>query len=167
LEGDIDQGRVKAYEAKKAELQETADHLRDKLTALKGERKKTQRHVTLGELPEDARFERLAVNSKHFIDTIKMIAYRAETAMAHTLQEKMLRTDDTPALLCAVYTTEADILPDEAAGTLTVCLHRMASRSHDKAIAHLCEELNATETVYPGTNLRVIYKMVSSHNPSR
>jgi len=167
LEGDIDQCRVKAYEAKKAELQEAAAHLRDKLTALKGERKNTQRHVTLGELPEDARFERLAVNSKHFIDTIKMIAYRAETAMAHTLQEKMLRTDDARALLRAVYTTEADMLPDEAAQTLTVRLHRMASRSHDKVIAHLCEELNATETVYPGTNLRLIYEMVSLHNPSR
>jgi hypothetical protein len=162
LEGNLDPGRVETYELKKADLQEQADHLREKVAALKGERKNTKRHITFGELPANARFERLALSSKHLIDTVKMVAYRAETAMAHTLREKMSRNDDARALLRAVYATEADLLPDEVAGTLTVRLHRMASHSHDEAIAHLCIELNATETVYPGTNLRLIYELVSS-----
>lgn len=167
LEGNLDPGRVEAYELKKADLQEQADHLRGKVAALKGERKNTKRHITFGELPADARFERLAVSSKHLIDTVKMVAYRAETAMAHTLREKMSRNDDARALLRAVYATEADLLPDEVAGTMTVRLHRMASRSHDEAITHLCEELNATETVYPGTNLRLVYELVSSQSTQR
>lgn len=167
LEGDIDPGRVEAYEVKKAELQEEAQHLREELAALKGARKNLKRHITFRELPDDARFERLAVSSKHLIDTVKMVAYRAETAMAHTLREKLARTDDARALLRAIYATEADLLPDEAAGTLTVRLHRMASRSHDESITHLCEELNATETLYPGTNLRLVYELVSSQITQR
>jgi len=167
LEGNLDPGRVDAYELKKADLQEQADHLREKVAALKVERKNTKRHITFGELPADARFERLALSSKHLIDTVKMVAYRAETAMAHTLREKMSRNDDARALLRAVYATEADLIPDEVAGTLTVRLHRMASRSHDEAITHLCEELNATETVYPGTNLRLVYELVSSQITQR
>jgi hypothetical protein len=70
-------------------------------------------HITFGELPEEAKFERLAVSGKHMIDTIKMVAYRAETAMAHTLKEKMSRQDDARTLLRSIYTTDADLLPDE------------------------------------------------------
>ena len=167
LEGDIDPARITAYETRKAGLQEEMTHLREELATLKAQRKETKRHISFGELPDDARFERLEVNSKHLIDTVKMVAYRAETAMAHTLREQLARTDDARSLLRAIYTTEADLLPDETAGTLTVRLHRMASRSHDAAIVHLCEELNATETIYPGTNLRLVYELVSSQSPTR
>lgn len=165
LDGEIDPDRVEGYERKKGELQEDVEHLRDEIQALKAERKKVNRHITFGELPEEARFERLAVNGKHMIDTIKMVAYRAETAMAHTMKEKMARQDDARALLRSIYTTEADLLPDEKNGTLTVRLHNMASRIHDAAVMHLCAELNATETVYPGTNLRLIYELVSLRIP--
>jgi hypothetical protein len=165
LEGDIDPDKVKMYESKKGELQEAAEQLRAELTPLKEQRKSIKRHITFGELPESARFERLAVNSKHLIDTVKMVAYRAETAMAHTLGEKMARTDDARALLRSIYTTEADLIPNEAAGTLTVRLHNMTSRIHDAAVTHLCKELNETETVYPGTNLKLVYELVSSRIP--
>jgi prepilin-type processing-associated H-X9-DG protein len=165
LEGEIDPDRVETYEWKKGELQEEVEHLRGEIVALKAERKQVKRHITFGELPEEARFERLAINSKHMIDTIKMVAYRAETAMAHTLKEKMSRQDDARTLLRSIYTTEADLLPDENKKTLTVRLHNMASRIHDAAVMHLCDELNATETVYPGTDLRLVYELVSSGIP--
>ena len=50
---------------------------------------------------------------KHLLDTIKMIAYRAETAMAVLVREHMARTDDARALLRELYRSEADLLPDE------------------------------------------------------
>lgn len=165
LEGDIEPEKVKMYESKKGELQEAAEQLRAELVPLKGQRKNVKQHITFVELPESARFERLTVSSKHLIDTVKMVAYRAETAMAHTLREKMVRTDDARALLRSIYTTEADLIPNKAAGTLTVRLHNMTSRIHDAAVTHLCKELNDTETVYPGTNLRLIYELVSSRIP--
>jgi hypothetical protein len=165
LEGEIAPGKVELYETRKAELQEEMAHLKRELTTIKGERKSIKRRITFGELPTEARFERMTVHNKHMIDTIKMVAYRAETAMAHTLSEKMSRQDDARALLRTIYTTEADLFPDEKTGTLTVRLHNMASRTHDAAVAYLCAELNATETIYPDTNLRLIYELVSSKNP--
>jgi hypothetical protein len=33
--------------------------------------------------------------------------------------------------------------------------------AHDEAVRHLCDELNATETLFPGTDLRLIYKVGS------
>ena len=161
LEGEIIPQKVEAYEDKKAVLQVEMEGLHNEVVILKAERKKVEKHITFGQLPEDAKFERLAVSSKHMIDTVKMIAYRSETAMAHTLKEKMSRQDDARALLQSIYTTAVDLIPDYGAETLTVRLHNMATRMHDGAVQHLCHELNQTETVYPGTNLRMVYNLVS------
>ena len=98
---------------------------------------------------------------ENLIDTIKMVAYRAETAMAQMAREKMHREDDARSLLRALYSTDADLLPDANAGTLTVRVHHQANRCADEVIRHFCNELNQTETIYPGTNLRLVYELVS------
>ena len=128
---------------------------------LKKERKETRRHITISELPEDDRFKRLNTKSKYFIDTIKMIAYRAETAMSNILREKMSQTKEARSLLRALYTNEANLIPNEKEGTLTVELHHFVNRKDDISITHLCDELNATKTIFPGTNMKLIYKLVS------
>jgi hypothetical protein len=52
---------------------------------LEQQRKKTEHHIPVKSLPEEDRFTRLRTERKHFIDTLKMIAYRAETSMASLL----------------------------------------------------------------------------------
>jgi hypothetical protein len=93
---------------------------------------------------------------KHLVDTLKMVAYRSETAMAQMAREKMHRQDDARSLLRALYSTEAGLLPDEDAETLTVRVHHQANRCSDDVFRHLCMELNQTETIIPGTNLRLV-----------
>ena len=61
-----------------------------------------------------------------------MVAYRAETAMAQILRQKMTRHDDARSLLRAVYNTEVDINPDMEAKTLTIRLHPPANNSSDQ-----------------------------------
>ncbi|MCP4287653.1 MAG: hypothetical protein GY792_24980, partial [Gammaproteobacteria bacterium] len=153
--------KVAAFEQKKAELQEQIETLTKELDELKAQRKAVKHHITIAELPEEERFKQLSTQSKHLIDTIKMVAYRAETAMVQMAREKMRRQDDARSLLRALYSTEADLLPDENAGTLTVRVHHQANRCNDEVIRHLCTELNLTETVFPGTNLRLVYALVS------
>ena len=82
--------------------------------------------------------------------------------MATIVREKMSRHNDARSLLRAVYTSEADLLPDKNAGTLTVRLHQLANRMSGETLRrHLCEELNGTMTMFPGTNLRLVYELVS------
>jgi hypothetical protein len=114
-------------------------------------------------LPEADRFTRLRTERKHFIDTLKMIAYRAETSMASLLREHMARGgDDARALLRQIFQTEADLTPDLAANTLTVRLHHLTQAAHDQAIEQLLTDLNATQTVFPGTELTLVFKLGSS-----
>ena len=161
LTGEIEPKKVEEYQQKKGELQEEISHLEREVDKLKQERKATKKHITIAELPEDERFSRLSTKSKYLIDTIKMIAYRAETAMSNLLRERMSHPDEARSLLRAIYNAEGDILPDQEAGTLTIRLHPLANHMSSESIRYLCEELNSTETVFPGTNLRLVYELVS------
>jgi hypothetical protein len=162
LEESIDPKHVEPFIRRKAALQEEIEVLQHELNTLKAKRKETPNHITLDELPEEVRFRQLSTQSKHLLDTLKMIAYRAETAMANSLREHLTRPDEARRLLCALYTTEADLLPDPDAGTLTVRLHHAANAASDQAIEKLCEELTATETIFPRTNLRLVLKLGSA-----
>lgn len=144
-------------------------HLREKIQAqtavvdgFKAQRKEIPRKVELKELPEAERYRQLCPESKHFIDTIKMIAYRAESALAGELREHLNREDDARALLRRIFVTPANLHPDHQHKTLVVELHRSGSPLQDAAIAKLCEELTATETLFPTTDLKLIYRQVGS-----
>lgn len=156
---------VEHWEQRKAALLQEIAPLEQEIVDLKAQRKATPRHIAVKDLPPEHRFSQLHSASKHFIDTIKMVAYRAETAMVHVLRDVLSRHDDARSLLRAIYCNEGDLLPDHEAGTLTVRLHHLANRSSDLAVRHLCEELTATETVFPETNLRLIYELGSEQIP--
>jgi len=158
----LSEAAVRNYEQHQGQLQECIDQLQPALEQLKKRRKQTPRQIPLKDLPEPDRFTRLRTERKYFLDTIKMIAYRAETSMASTVREKLKRTDDARALLRQIYTTEVDLIPDRNAKTLTVCLHHLTQAAHDTAVSYLCEELTATETTFPGTDLRLVYKLGSA-----
>ena len=162
LEQPIEPQHVAPFVRRKAALQEEIEALQHELDSLKAKRKETPHHITLDELPEEARFRQLSTQSKQLLDPLKMIAYRAETAMAESLREHLTRPDEARRLLRALYTSEADLLPDLDAGTLMVRLHHAANAATDQAIAKLCEELNATETLFPRTNLRLVLKLGSA-----
>jgi hypothetical protein len=129
---------VERKEALRGEIQQ----LEIQLAQLQEQRSHVDTHLTLDQVPAAEQVGRLRFKSKHFIDTIKMIAYRAETAMCETAREAMRpwQQDDARKLLREVYTTDADLAPDEAAGTLTVRLHYPANPVNAKVLAHLCQE---------------------------
>lgn len=148
------------YEQKKGKLLGQVEQRQKKLETLKTERKETPRHVILKDLPEAERFPELRTARKHFVDTIKLIAYRAETALVQIAREKLQRAADARALVRQVFTGEVDLIPDLNDKTLTVRLHRLSSAAHDQVLEHLCGELTATETTFPGTDLRLIFQPI-------
>ncbi len=162
LESDIEPEQVESYQQKKSVLQEDIVHLQNKLDTVKKQRKETEHHIPLEKLPEEQRFSRLSTKTKHLVDTIKMISYRAETAMVNVLREKMSRHNDGRSLLRTIYQTEVDLLPNEKEKNLTVRLHHLANPSSDAALRHLCDELNETQICFPGTDLRLVYKLGAS-----
>ncbi len=165
LKGELNSKSIAEYERRKGDMKEQMDMLEKDIEKLKQKRKQTSKHLPLIELPEKERFMQLSPKRKQFIDTIKMIAYRAESAMAVVLRDVMARADDVRPLLREIFTTEADLIPNQDEQTLTVALHHLTNSISDESARKLFEHLNATETIYPGTNLRLVYKLVSDLNP--
>jgi len=127
------------------------------LAALKARRKATPKHIELKDLPAEQRFDQLRGGRKHFIDTIKLIAYRAETALVQLARETLVRYDDARSFVRGLMKTTINLRPDLARGELRIELQGQANPIHDAAVSALCAELNATETHYPGTKLRLNY----------
>jgi len=97
--------------------------------------------------------------TKHLTDTIKMLAYRAETALVGLLGPAYARTEEEGrALVREILRTAADVLPDERAGLLRIRLHGLANPRSNEAVQHLCEHLNELEISYPATELRMHYE---------
>lgn len=132
---------------------------------MKEKKKSTPKYISFMDLPPDEQFTQFSPTKKQMIDTIKMIAYRAETAMADLLKDSMSKPDEARVLLRDLFTMEADILPDETEQTLTVQLHRFTNPASDKIVQSLTNHLNLSKTIYPGTNLKMFFKMVSNDNP--
>jgi len=156
-----DEKQIETFQEQKAKLDEAVNEQQMRTNKLKTERKAVAKHITLAQLPEAERFNRCLPMAKHLLDTIKMVAYRAETAMVNSLREVMSRDEDARSLLRSIYTTEGDLIPDLQAKTLTVRIHHLANRCSDEAVRHLCKELTSTETTFPDTDLRLIYEVVS------
>lgn len=167
IEKTIDSKQMAFFVDEKSELQEQIEEIKDDLIKLKAERKETPRHITVQELPESERFRKLSGMGKHFLDTIKIVAYRAETALANIVREFQPKSDQARATLCALYANEADILPDYQNNTLTVRLHHTARNNTDAVITKLCEELSSTETLFPRTNLRMIFTLGAGSSQNR
>jgi hypothetical protein len=154
--------KASAYEQLKGQLLQSLLHRQQTLGSLKDQRRQTPRHVLIKDLPEADRFSQLRTDKKHFVDTIKLLAYRSETALALVAREKLARLDDARAFMRQVFQSSADLRPDHQQKTLTVNVHRLSTASHDAVMEHLCAELTATETIFPGTDLRLIYQPVGS-----
>jgi hypothetical protein len=113
-------------------------------------------------LPQDDKFNRLLPGRKRLLDAVRMIAYRAETAMVPLLMSETVDSSDARAILQAICLTEADILPEPQHERLRVQVHRSACPVTDNHRQRLFDLLNQTETRYPGTPLRLVYEMVGS-----
>jgi transposase len=159
LHPESDDSALAKWEKHKAELVEEIEQFEHELTGINNQLKTTPSHLDWDKLPETEKFQRLAPSRKQLVDTVKMIAYRAETALASIVREELARSDDARSLLRDLFCSEADLTPDLAKRVLEVQVHPMSNPRSNRAIAHLLEHLNAAEFTYPGTNLRLVYSI--------
>jgi hypothetical protein len=159
LHPESDESAQAKWEKRKAELLEEIEQLEHELTDIDNQLKTTPSHLDWDKLPESEKFQRLAPSRKQLVDTVKMVAYRAETALASIMRTELTRTDDARSLLRDLFCSEADLTPDLDQGVLKVQVHPMSNPRSNRAVAHLLDHLNAAEFTYPGTNLRLVYSI--------
>jgi hypothetical protein len=154
------------WEQRKSQLVESIEQFEHELAELEEQRAQTPKHLEWDALPADDKFERLAPSRKRLTDTVKLVSYRSETALVNIVREELARDDDARSLVCDLFRTEANLLVDHAASQLKVEVHSLSNARSNRAIAHLLTHLNAAELSYPGTNLKLVYTLLSPKHGS-
>jgi len=101
---------------------------------------------------------RLETGTKLITHAIRMAACNAETALARALDGTCARAaDEAYALIREALNAGGDIIPGD--GTLTIRLDPLSAPRRTRAAAALCDQLNATQTRYPGSQLVLRYEL--------
>jgi hypothetical protein len=130
--------------------------LEDKLVQ---ERSSIAPRIKINQMPKNKMYNKLKTESKQLMNVIKMICYRAETAVANIVAEHLKGgVDEKRMLVKQIIQAQADIVPNYENKTLKVRLHGLSAKRFNHAATKLAELLNQTETIFPGTNLKIIFE---------
>ena len=141
------------------QLQAESEVLDAEREPLKLRRTEIPKRITVADLEEHQKLDALPSGEKLLLDIIRMIAYRAETRMMFAVAVAQGKKQRPRRPLSALFRSDADIIPDPDNAVLRVRILGTASNAGDAAIQGLLEELNQTNTVFPGTNLRTVYEL--------
>jgi len=144
---------------KKAALLELIELYEHQLQQIKETLKETPKHIVWAELEQKDKFQRLLPGRKRFLDTIRMIAYRAETAMTGLLIGPTVNSAQARRLLQNLFNTEADIFPDKKNKRLHIRVHGASRPAANRSLKQLFVHLNDAQIRYPGTDLRIFYDL--------
>ena len=101
---------------------------------------------------------RLAPERKRIHDAIRMATYNAESALARLLAPHYARADDEArSLLREAFASSADL--EVVDNELHVRIEPLSAPRRTRAIAGLCDALTTTKTIYPGTDLTLVFSV--------
>jgi transposase len=122
---------------------------------LEKRRKATPRRVPVQAVREEP-VVKLAPERKHLTNLIKMVAYQAESDLLRLVAPHYPRANDegrTQVQSALASAADLEVTQTE----LRITLAAQSSAHRTRAIAALCEELNQTQTIFPGSRLRIHY----------
>ena len=159
---------VRGFKISHAELGREIKKLREARRQLEAEVKALPKRVPVREVMDGEPVVRLERERKTITDTLKMVAYRAETQLANLVGPLLpCRNDEARKFMRQVFGLAADLLPDHEQGTLLVRLHSMTTPRDNRALAALCGVLNDLRVRYPGTKLRLVLEAPQAEPESR
>jgi len=147
---------------KMSPLIEQIEEYDEQIKDLLAKRKNAPSRITIAEMPVEQRYNKLKQEGKKLKNAIIMIVYRAESALLNILSDYYNDAyKEGREILKEIFTSDADMIPDYENKKLTIKLHSLSTPRANQAVIKLCAFLNQTETLFPYTNLRLIYETVA------
>ena len=144
---------MRGFKIANARLGKQLRKARTQLTRLLKKRSDVPKRVEVRELSEQA-MVKLATERKHLTDIIKMVAYQAESELIALLRPHYARIDhEGRTLLHELFAAAGDIRVSNS--ELQITLAPLSSPHRALAAQALCDILNTTVTVFPGSSLRM------------
>ena len=148
---------MRGFKIAQRRLRESVSAVRKQIASLQSKRSKMPQRVPVEDTRSDE-IVKLAPEKKHLTSLLKMVAYQAESDLFSLVTPHYKRAEDEGrTLMQAAMSSDADIeVTDQE---LRVAITPLSSAHRTKAVAALCEELNRTDTRFPGTRLRLRYRV--------
>jgi transposase len=159
---------VRGFKISHAERGREIKKLRSTRKRLEAEVKALPARVPVREVMDGEPIVRLERERKIITDTLKMVAYRAETQLGNLVGPLLpYRDDEARKFMRQVFSLPADLLPDYEQGKLVVRLHSMTTPRDNRALVALCGVLTDLKARYPGTKLRLVLEAPQAAPESR
>lgn len=101
---------------------------------------------------------RLAPERQHLINVLKMVAYQAESDLVSLIEPHYRRAhQEGRTLIQSALASAADLEVTDR--ELRVRLLPLSSPHRSRAVAALCEELNHSAVLFPGSRLRLHFSV--------
>src|SRR5713226_2409077 len=114
--------------------------------------------VPLADARKGQEVVKLSTERKHLTNVLKMIAYQTESDLVELVRPYYKRVDDEGrTFIQMALQNTADIEPKE--DQLRITLAPLSSPHRSRILEVLCQELNKTNTPFPGTRLHMHYSV--------
>jgi Transposase DDE domain len=162
---DYFRGRSRAMagvKIKEKKIRAALDKTIDRIKKLKVRRASLPARVPLVDARKGQELVKLSTERKHLTNILKMIAYQMESDLVELVRPHYKRVEDEGrTLIQSALQDMADIEP--TVDQLRITLAHLSSPHRSRVLEALCEVLNETNTLFPGSQLRMRYSVAPSH----
>jgi hypothetical protein len=145
---------MREFQAADQEIYREIQEAAERVAELAAQQKLLPLRVALAEARPDQDLVKLSTERKHLTNVLKLVAYQIESDLVNLIRPHYARAaDEGRTLIQTVLQSTATLEP--TAQELRVTLAPLSSPHRSQAVAALCENLNTTETRFPGTDLRM------------
>lgn len=152
---------MRAFTAAERNVRREIADLNDHIAVLEEKRNALSVRVALGDAREGEEPVKLSTERKHLTNVLKLVAYQIESDLVELIRPHYARTEDEGrTLIQTALQGAAAIEPTET--ELRVTLAPLSSSHRSRAVGALCEALNNRNTLFPGTSLRLRFRVAES-----
>ena len=146
-----------AEEKIRMEIDKATNHIKK----LKARRDSLPARVTVADAQKGQEMVKLSTERKHLTNVLKMVAYQTESDLVELIRPHYSRVEDEGRTFIQMALQDtADIEPAE--DQLRITLAPLSSPHRSRVLEALCETLNKTNTLFPGTRLQMRYVVAPS-----
>jgi len=159
LEGETGAITFRSLKKVQASLARTVRSALQRFKDLQAKRAKLPARVPVREAVREETM-RLAPERQHLMNLIKMVAYQAESDLVALIQPHYRRAaQEGRTLIQSALADTADLTVTDR--ELRVRLHPLSSPHRTRALAALCEDLNRSPVLFPGSRLRLHFSVAT------
>jgi hypothetical protein len=142
-------------------LRSAIERVQARLKELKRQHHSLTPRLPLAEARQGEVVVKLATERKHLTNVLKMVAYNIESDLVQLIRPHYKRAEDEGrTFIQSALQDAADLEP--TSDELHIRLAPLSSLHRTRVLVFLCAALNETNSIFPGTRLRMRYSVASS-----